>query len=100
MYHKVLGWISIIVAILVLAPSIVPGAFSILASHVALLALLLSITTIKSGNIFYFKSTAIISAVGLFIVNDGLRLYGSLPDISWQYRFGAYNDLYACKSLY
>jgi len=89
-FYKILGWISILVSVLVLAPSVVPGAMSILASYVALLALLSSIFTIQSGNIFYFKTTAIISAIGIFIVNDGLRLYGALPQIPWSYRLIAY----------
>ena len=78
------------VATLVLAPSVVPGAMSMLASYIALLALITSIITIKSGDIFYFKITAIISAIGIFIVNDGLRLYGSLPQIPLLYKLSMY----------
>jgi hypothetical protein len=79
--YKIFGWMSILVVTLVLAPSVVPGAMSMLASYIALMSLITSIITIKSGDVFYFKITAIISAIGLFIVNDGLRLYGSLPQI-------------------
>tara|TARA_R110002153_G_scaffold6556_28_gene30191 strand:- start:6228 stop:6569 length:342 start_codon:yes stop_codon:yes gene_type:complete len=89
-FYKILGWISIVVSILILAPSFVPGAMSFLASYIALLTILVSITTIKSGCTFYFKTTAIISAVNVFVVNDGLRLYGSLPQISWSYKITVY----------
>ena len=78
------------VATLVLAPSVVPGAMSMLASYIALLALITSIITIKSGDIFYFKIIAIISSIGIFIVNDGLRLYGSLPQIPLLYKLSMY----------
>jgi hypothetical protein len=89
-FYKLVGSISIVVSLLVLAPSVVPGSMSILASYIALLALLSSIFTIKSGNVFYFKTTTIISAIGIFIVNDGLRLYGALPQIPWSYRLSTY----------
>jgi hypothetical protein len=88
--YKIFGWMSILVATLVLAPSVVPGAMSMLASYIALLALITSIITIKSGDVFYFKITAIISAIGLFIVNDGLRLYASLPQIPLLYKLSVY----------
>jgi hypothetical protein len=94
---------SIVVATLVLAPSVVPGAMSILASFIALLALITSIITIKSGNVFYFKITAIISAIGIFIVNDGLRLYGSLPQTPLLYKlsvYGVFIIICALASLY
>ena len=91
------------IATLVLIPSIVPGAMSMLASYIALLALITSIITIKSGNIFYFKVTAIISAIGIFIVNDGLRLYGSLPQIPLLYKlsvYGVFIIICALASIY
>ena len=91
MFYKILGWISIVVSLFILAPSFVPGAMSILASYIALLALLTSIVTIKNGNLFYFKTTAIVSAINIFIVNDGLRLYGSLPQIAWFYKISVYS---------
>ena len=90
MFYKIFGWMSIVVATLVLAPSVVPGAMSMLASYIALLALITSIITIKSGDVFYFKITAIISAIGIFVVNDGLRLYGSLPQIPLLYKLSVY----------
>jgi hypothetical protein len=90
MYLKVLGWACILIALLVLAPSVVPGAMSVLASFIVLLTLILSSTTIKIGELFYFKATAIISGINMFFVNDSLRFYGSLSQISWQYKLGFY----------
>ncbi|GAA4094828.1 hypothetical protein [Zhongshania borealis] len=99
MFYKILGWVSIVVSILILAPSFVPGAISILASYIALLAILASIITIKSGSILYFKITASISAVNIFVVNDGLRIYGSLPEISWLYKVSIYCAFIATCAL-
>ena len=91
MYLKVLGRMCILIEIIVLAPSIVPGVMSALASFITLLILVISIVTIKTGNIFYFKVTAVISGISLFIVNDSLRLYGSLPQVSWEYQVSYYS---------
>jgi hypothetical protein len=89
--YKILGWLSIVLAILALAPSVVPGAMSVLALYVVIFALIISIITIKSGTAFYFKLTAIISAIGIFIVNDALRLYGSLPQSSGLLKLSVYS---------
>ncbi|PID47310.1 MAG: hypothetical protein CSB47_00800 [Proteobacteria bacterium] len=90
MFYKVLGWVAIIVSVLLLIPSVVPGAVSVIASWLAFLILLVSILTIQSGNFFYFKVTATISAIGLFIANDSLRLYGALPGVPWVYKLTCY----------
>lgn len=91
MGFKVLGWMCIIIEVLVLAPSFVPGAMSALASFITLLMLAISINTIKAGNLFYFRVTAIISGINIFIVNDSLRLYGSLPQVSWAFQVILYS---------
>ena len=70
MLIKILGWFSIFLATLALAPSIVPGAMSVLAFYLCLVALVMSIITIKSAGVFYFKTTAIIVCIGMLIVND------------------------------
>lgn len=90
MFYKILGWLSIIISTLLLAPSFVPGTMSILASYIALFTLIASIFTVKSGNAFYFKTIAIITAINIFIINDGLRLYGSLPQFTWQNKLSIY----------
>ena len=90
-YLKVLGWMCILIEVIILAPSIVPGAMSALASIITLLILVISIVTIKTGNLFYFKVTAVISGISIFIVNDSLRLYGSLPQVPWEFQVGFYS---------
>ena len=87
---KILGWFSIIITTLALAPSIVPGAMSILAFYLSLGALIVSILTIKSADVFYFKTTAIIVCVGMLVVNDYLRFYGSLSQATWAEKIGLY----------
>jgi hypothetical protein len=87
---KILGWFSITLAVLALAPSIVPGAMSVLAYYLSLVALIFSIWTIKSGGVYYFKTTATIVCVGMFIFNDYLRLYSSLPQATWAEKLGLY----------
>ncbi|MBQ4836611.1 hypothetical protein [Pseudoalteromonas luteoviolacea] len=78
-YH----WVSVAFSLLLYAPSLVPGAMSILAYYISLFVLLLSIITIKYGGRWCFKSTAVIVGLGIFIVNDYLRLVGSLPSSTW-----------------
>jgi hypothetical protein len=56
---------------------------SVLAFYLSLVVLAISITTIKSAGIFYFKTTVIIVCVGMLIVNDYLRFFGSLPQATW-----------------
>jgi hypothetical protein len=90
-YLKVLGWMCILIEVMLLAPSIVPGAMSAVASFIAILILVISIVTIKTGNLFYFKFTAVISGISIFIVNDSLRLYGSLPQVPWEYQVSFYS---------
>lgn len=91
MFYKILGWTSILIAALSLIPSAVPGAMSVMASYIALFMFITSIITIKSGRDFYFNITAILTAIGIFIVNDGLRIYGSLPHTPLGYKLAVYS---------
>lgn len=108
MIYKTIGWASITVSALLLGPSVVPGVMSVLASFTGLVVLAVSILSIKAGSTFYFKVTAIITAAGIFLVNDGLRLYEPLPQISWMNRISVYcafllncllANLYAKKAM-
>jgi hypothetical protein len=63
---------------------------SILAFYLSLGVLVISITTIKATGVFYFKTTAIIVCVGMLIINDYLRFYGSLPQVTWGEKIGLY----------
>ncbi|MBU2970413.1 hypothetical protein KO527_13745 [Pseudoalteromonas sp. C2R02] len=85
-----IGWFSIVLAFLALAPSLVPGALSLLAFYLSLVSLIISITTIKSFGIIYFKATSIIVGFGMLIINDYLRIYGSLPQSTWVEKMSLY----------
>ena len=87
---KIVGWFSIVIAILALAPSVVPGTMSVLAFFLSLSVLIISISTIKTAGVFYFKTTAIIVFIEMLIVNDYLRLYDSLSQATWGERLGLY----------
>jgi hypothetical protein len=63
---------------------------SVLAFYLCLVALAMYIITIKLAGVFYFKTTAIIVCIGMLIVNDYLRLYGSIPQASWGQKLGLY----------
>jgi hypothetical protein len=68
----------------------VPGAMSVLALYLSLSILVISITTIKSTGVFYFKTTTIIVCIGMLFVNDYFRFYGSLPKATWGEEIGLY----------
>ena len=90
MVYKIIGWVSILLCVLALAPSFVPGAVSMIGLLISMVALIMSILSIKTGNVFYFKTAVIITGFGIFAVNDGLRLYDSIPHVTWQYKLGVY----------
>lgn len=73
-----IGWISILLAILSLVPSIVPGAMSIFGLLISLIALIISVFSVRKQTSQYFLSTITIVIVGLFLVNDGLRIWDPL----------------------
>lgn len=79
MIKHTIGWIAVILAILSLAPSIVPGVMSLIGLMVSLGALVLSISSVGDGKNTYFKVTLSIVIAGLFLVNDALRVWEPLP---------------------
>ena len=87
---KILGWFSIVITILALAPSFVPGAMSLFAFYLSLVMLVTSIATIKRTGDFYFKTTAIVVCVGMLIINDYIRLFGSFSHATWGEKLGMY----------
>jgi len=62
-----------------MAPGIVPGAMALFGVGLALLALLLSLFSIKEKGKCYYKATLIIVLFGVFLVNDSLRIWAQLP---------------------
>lgn len=77
----IIGWVAIILAILSLAPSIVPGAVSVMGLLISLGALIISVFSISVGHKNYFNITLAITFFDVFFVNDALRIWGSLPSL-------------------
>lgn len=73
------GRMAIVLAVLALAPSIVPGAISMFGLIISMSALVLSLFSIRQKGDRYFRTTAVIVLGGVFLVNDGLRIWDPLP---------------------
>ncbi|HEB92841.1 MAG TPA: hypothetical protein ENI94_05120 [Gammaproteobacteria bacterium] len=73
------GWAAILLAVFSLAPSVVPGAMSVMGLSVSLTALIISVFSVSSGRKNYFIVTLTIVVFGVFFVNDVLRVWASLP---------------------
>ncbi len=76
---KFIGWLAIILAILSLAPSIVPGAMSLIGLLVSLFSLILSIFSVEINNRKFFIITLSIVVFGVFLLNGVLRVWEPLP---------------------
>ncbi len=76
--NMVIGWGAIVLALLALVPGIVPGAVSVFGVMISLLALALSLFSVKKCGKKYFRATAIIVLAGVFLLNDALRIWGAL----------------------
>ena len=74
----VVGWLAIALALFGLAPSFVPGAFSVFGLLISLIALIVSVFSVKEKGRKYFTTTMIIVVVSVFLVNDGLRIWKPL----------------------
>jgi len=74
----VAGWLAIALALFALAPSIVPGAFSVFGLLISLVALIVSVFSVKKKGKKYFTITMAIVFVSVFLVNDGLRIWKPL----------------------
>ena len=74
----VVGWLAIALALFGLAPSFVPGAFSVFGLLISLIALIVSVFSVKEKGRKYFTTTMIIVLVSVFLVNDGLRIWKPL----------------------
>ena len=74
----VAGWLAIALALFGLAPSFVPGAFSVFGLLISLVALIVSVFSVKEKGRKYFTITMIVVLVSVFLVNDGLRIWKPL----------------------
>ena len=89
--YKIIGRLSILIALLSIVFSFVPGAVSAIGFLISIAAVIGSIISTNSGSSFYFKISVMFVGIGLFAINDGLRLIGSLLGVSWGYQWVAYS---------
>ena len=78
MMKRIIGWVSILLAAFSLAPSIVPGAMSLMGFGLSLSSLVLSVFSVGKNSKKYFDITLIFVVFGVFLINDALRLWESL----------------------
>ena len=74
----IIGWFTVILAVLALFPSLMPGAVSLFGLLLSLIALLLSTLSVKKGTTVFFKITMVTTAIVILLVNDTLRLWGAI----------------------
>lgn len=74
----IIGWFTVIIAVLALLPNLMPGAVSLFGLLLSLIALLLSALSTKEGGKAFFKTTMVITAIAILLVNDTLRLWGAI----------------------
>ncbi|AOT08118.1 hypothetical protein S4054249_09790 [Pseudoalteromonas luteoviolacea] len=78
---------------LLLLPSFVPGAMSVLAYYLSICVLATSIYMVKFGQIWCFKMTAFFVSLGTFFINDYLRLFESALSSTWATKMALYTLL-------
>lgn len=89
MAQIMVGWIAVILALIALLPSIVPGAMSIVGLVFSLAALILSVGSVRNHSMAYVHATLILVIVGIVFLNDGLRLADPQP-MPVQFKFSLY----------
>ena len=55
---KVIGWIAVSISVFSLAPSVVPGAMSLMGLLASIFALVLSVFSVEKGKRVYFMAIA------------------------------------------
>jgi len=63
-----------------LAPSVVPGAMSVIGWYISVFALMLGLVSLKSGGDFYLKVATCIYALGILLFNEASRLFLPGPE--------------------
>ena len=90
MVKKIIGWVSILLAVFSLAPSLVPGAMSVIGLVIGLASVVLSLFSVGNGRRGYFLATAVIVVLGIILANDAVRIVGSLPHIPIEFKLVVY----------
>ena len=73
------GWFAIAISVVSLAPSIVPGAVSLIGLLLSIGALMLSLLSIHNGDDLQYRITFVIVVTGILLLNDALRLWNPIP---------------------
>ncbi len=87
---KTIGWLAIALSIFSLAPSIVPGAMSLMGLALGLFALVLAVFSVSKGNKKFFVITLTVVLIGILVANDMLRLWGSISGVPLQFKLATY----------
>jgi hypothetical protein len=89
----VAGWMAIALALCSLAPSFVPGAFSIIGMLMSMLALIISLFSVPKNGTRYFAAAMTIVLAGVVLVNDSLRIWAR-PPIPPAFRLTLYGTVF------
>jgi hypothetical protein len=89
MRHKI-GILAVTLGVLALGPSVVPGAMSLIGLLISLFSLVLSILSINSIKQGYFRVCLFLTLFGILVANDTLRIWGSLPIVSTEFKLIIY----------
>jgi hypothetical protein len=76
---RLAGWTAITLALFALAPSYLPGAISLFGLMFSLVALVLSLFSIKNSGEKYFRATGMIVIGNVLLINDALRVWEPIP---------------------
>lgn len=87
---KIIGWLAILLAVCSLVPSLVPGVMSLIGLVIGLFSIVISLLSVGKGGRGYFRVTAWIVLLGMVLVNDAVRLFGSLPEIPIEFKLAVY----------
>lgn len=94
----VTGWSATILALLAVVVSFGPGATSMIGLAMSLMALLLSLFSVKVNGKKYFRLTAFFVIAGALVVNDALRIWEPLP-MPLDFRLSVYAILVLVTTL-
>ncbi len=89
MVQVLVGWSAVLLAVFALLPSSLPGAMSVIGCLISLAALILSVGSVRHHSLSYVHLTLLLVLVGIFVINDGLRL-GSPINIPFHFKFSLY----------
>ncbi len=83
------GWMAIVLVLFSLVVSIVPGAISVIGLTTSMVAVVLSLFSIKKKGRKYFGVTISLALAGMLLMNDALRVWNPLP-MPYIIRLGLY----------